>query len=201
MTPQAVLFDCDGVLVESERHTNKLLRDDLVQNGLDMTVDHVTGLFTGGTMESAMQEACRLGADLPPDWVDTFYAKMFVMLNREVQPVSGVARIVDSLFELGVPMAFCSNGPSEKMQITLNRTKLFSKLTPHIYSARDLGAPKLPVYAASAMPPKGRGPSWRRIAMKLRQICFRLAKAWAFDCFNYQTHCEVNCFLCDTAPV
>lgn len=142
MTQRAVLFDCDGVLVDSERLTHQLLRDDLAAHGLDMETHEVMGLFIGGTMESVREESVRLGAALPSDWVTQFYAKMFDLLEREVEPVDGVHGLVDALRANGTPMAVGSNGPYRKMKITLGRTGLLSAFAPHIYSARDLKRPK-----------------------------------------------------------
>ncbi|MEJ2017999.1 MAG: hydrolase, partial [Maritimibacter sp.] len=65
MTPKAVLFDCDGVLVDSERLTNAIVRDDLAAAGLEMTLDEVMNAFVGGTMVGVADEARRMGADLP----------------------------------------------------------------------------------------------------------------------------------------
>lgn len=142
MTPIAVLFDCDGVLVDSERLTNQLLRDDLATRGLDLPLEQVMGLFVGGTTESVMEEAARLGADMPTDWIETFYAKMFDLLAAEVEAVEGVSKLVEALLAKGVRIAVGSNGPSQKMQITLARTGLLDSFAPHVYSARDQGRPK-----------------------------------------------------------
>ncbi len=142
MTPKAVLFDCDGVLVDSEHLTNQLLRDDLAARGLEMTIAEVMGLFIGGTTEGVMEEARRLGAEMPDDWVSLFYEKMFQALEHQVEAVAGVTDLVDTLLARGIKMAVASNGPSQKMEITLGRTGLLPKLAPYIYSARDLGSPK-----------------------------------------------------------
>ena len=139
---RAVIFDCDGVLVDSEGITNRLLRDDLAGRGLDLPLDQVMTTFVGGTMEGVAAEAVRLGADLPGDWVDLFYVKMFAALGAEVEAVSGVADLLAQLQRAGIARAVGSNGPLAKMDITLRRTGLLDWLSPHIYSARDLENPK-----------------------------------------------------------
>ena len=139
---KAVLFDCDGVLVDSERLTNQLLRDDLSEYGLDMTLEEVMSAFVGGTMFAVSQEAIQLGARLPDDWVPAFYEKLYVVLGDQVEAVPGVSDLLDRLIGVGIRCAVASNGPASKMQITLRKTGLLQRLTPHIYSAQDLENPK-----------------------------------------------------------
>lgn len=138
----AVIFDCDGVLVDSEGITNRLLRDDLAQHGLDMPLEQVMSAFVGGTMEGVAAEAMRLGAALPPDWVELFYGKMFKALAAEVEAIAGVHDLLERLHRAGIACAVGSNGPLAKMDITLKRTGLWRWLTPHVYSARELAHPK-----------------------------------------------------------
>jgi len=142
MADQAVLFDCDGVLVDSEPITNRLLRDDLARHGLDMPLNDVMSLFVGGTMEDVAQQARDHGAALPATWVEDFYQIMFAGLAETVEAVPFVSDLLDRLSDMGVACAVASNGPLAKMDITLRRTGLFERLSPHIYSARDLERPK-----------------------------------------------------------
>lgn len=139
---RAVIFDCDGVLVDSEGITNRLLRDDLAQHGLNMPLDQVMSTFVGGTMEGVAAEAIRLGAALPDAWVDLFYVKMFAALEAEVEAIPGVADLLAGLHRSGIARAVGSNGPLAKMDITLRRTDLLEWLAPHVYSARELAQPK-----------------------------------------------------------
>ncbi len=139
---QAGIFDGDGVRVESESITNRLLRDDLAGRGLDLSLAEVMAIAWGGTMEGVAAEARRRGAALPPDWVDLFYAKMFAALEVEVEAIPGVSDLLSGLSRAGIARAVGSNGPLAKMDITLGRTGLLQWFAPHIYSARNLAHPK-----------------------------------------------------------
>lgn len=138
----AVLFDCDGVLVDSEVLTNQLVRDDLSTRGLDLTLEKTMELFVGKTMWGVAEKAVELGATLPDDWIPQFYAKLFDVMADEVEAVPGAADLLDRLTEVGIRVAVGSNGPVSKMDITLNKTDLMSRVSPHVYSAQDLPHPK-----------------------------------------------------------
>jgi beta-phosphoglucomutase-like phosphatase (HAD superfamily) len=105
-TPKLVIFDCDGVLVDSEPLTIKLLRDDLAHRGLDMPLDALMQMFVGGTMKSAGQKAATMGADIPADWTDQIYAKMYARLAEGVDLIDGVAELFELLDANGI--AYCS---------------------------------------------------------------------------------------------
>lgn len=137
-----VLFDCDGVLVDSEPVTNRLLRDDLAAHGLDLTVDRVIDLFVGGTMAGVMAEARRMGARLPDDWLDHIYARMFDALARDCDVIPGVPEMLDRLDAAGVGYAVGSNGPMAKMKVTLGRCGLWERLEGRVFSSHDCPAPK-----------------------------------------------------------
>lgn len=141
-TLKAVLFDCDGVLVDSEMLTNQLLRDDLAKRGLELTLEQTMDHFVGSTMWGVAKKAVELGAALPDDWIATFYAKMYDRLSDKVEPVPGAANLLDRLIDLGIQVAVGSNGPVSKMEITLNKTDLMSRVSPHVYSSQDLAHPK-----------------------------------------------------------
>ncbi|MEO3414301.1 HAD-IA family hydrolase [Roseovarius sp. CAU 1744] len=139
---RAVIFDCDGVLVDSERITIRLLRDDLARYGFDLPLDQIMAIFVGGTIKGGAVEVIRRGAALPEDWTELFYAKMFAALAAEVEAVPGVTDLLARLHQAGIARAVGSNGPPAKMEITLTRTGLRDWLSPHIYSAQELENPK-----------------------------------------------------------
>lgn len=139
---QMVVFDCDGVIVDSERLLNEVLRDDLATHGLDMTLDQVMDTFIGGTLGGVAIKARGMGADLGPDWVEAFYAKAYARLAEAVELIPGIEGVLDALDAAGVPYAVGSNGQIRKMEITLGRTGLLPRFEGRLMSAQDCDAPK-----------------------------------------------------------
>lgn len=140
--PALVIFDCDGVVVDSEGPTLLFLRDELADHGLDLTVAQVTELFIGGTMQGVFEEARKRGANLPQDWVDSYYTRLYALLAEEVAPVPGIEAVLDALEAAGVPYAIGSNGRAEKMAVTLGRTGLAPRFAGRAHSAQDPAHPE-----------------------------------------------------------
>ncbi|MEP2028709.1 MAG: HAD family phosphatase [Paracoccaceae bacterium] len=140
--PKLVIFDCDGVLVDSEPITNQILRGSLAAYGLDLQISDMGRLFVGGTMAGVMSKARELGADLPDHWLDVIYSQIYAELQEQVEIVPGVEVLLDQLDAAGVGYAVGSNGPMRKMEITLGRTGLLSRLEGRIFSSHDCAAPK-----------------------------------------------------------
>lgn len=143
MTADLVIFDCDGVLVDSEPITNRLLRDDLASRGLDLSYDEVVHRFVGGTMRAVGEEARAAGANIPDDWVDGFYEKMYGRLAEGTPLIPGIETLLDALDAANIPYAVGSNGSERKMQITLGPHKqVWSRLKDRLYSAHTYGVAK-----------------------------------------------------------
>ncbi len=142
MTPKLVIFDCDGVLVDSETVSNQVLVDNLARHGLKITLSECMGLFVGGTMKSVAETARKLGADLPQNWVDQIYSETYARLKQGVDPVKGVVEILDRLDAVGVKYCVASNGSLGKMQITLGQNNMLQRFENAIFSAHELGVSK-----------------------------------------------------------
>ncbi len=152
MRPEAVLFDCDGVLVDSEPLTDEVIIANLARYGLVVRGDEVTDLFLGGTLVGVGEEARRRGAELPDDWIDEIYAETLGRLRDGTPLVEGVVELIDRLDTLGIPFGVGSNGPRNKMEITLGQNGLWDRFKDMMASAHD-GLPAKPapdIYASLA---------------------------------------------------
>lgn len=155
MSVRGILFDCDGVLVDSEPLTTRVMRDSLAAHGLEMTLEEVDERFVGGTMAGVLTQATAMGALLPEGWVDDVYAQSYAVLREQVELIPGVIEMLDRCDAAGLAYAVGSNGRSDKMQITLGRTGLLDRFEGRMFSAQEVGQPKpapdVYLFAANAL--------------------------------------------------
>lgn len=137
MNLDVVIFDCDGVLVDSEPMTDGVISANLTRYGLAVSPGDVHRLFVGDTVDSVMGEARRLGADLPADWADEIYGEVFAVLENGAPVMPGVMPLLDALDAAGVATAIASNGPPEKMRRSLGPSGLWDRFDGRVYSAHS----------------------------------------------------------------
>jgi beta-phosphoglucomutase-like phosphatase (HAD superfamily) len=143
MKPKAVIFDCDGVVVDSEGMTFDLLVDAFCAHGQVISRAEIARDFIGGTMRDVANRARAAGARLPPDWVDSFYQQLYQHLAKGTPLVKGIETVLDRLDACAIPYAIGSNGTDEKMQVTLGQHPgLLARFKGHLYSGQTLGQPK-----------------------------------------------------------
>ncbi len=154
MDLKLVIFDCDGVLVDTEVLFNQALVEDLGRHGLRLTLAQCMGLFVGGTIPGVKAEAEKLGAVLPDTWVEDFYARAYTILGERTEPIAGIKDALDAIERAGIPYCVASNGRTQKMEITLGRTGMLERFKNVMFSAQAMGtakpAPDLFLAAAAA---------------------------------------------------
>src|SRR6185369_1977748 len=150
---ELVIFDCDGVLVDSERLAVRIDVRVLGELGWIMTEQEVVERFMGRTHEYMVSEIeAFLGRPLAPDWEDPFHQLYRDAFAAELQPVEGV---VDALDRITLPTCVASSGTHEKIRFTLGLTNLYDRFSGRIFSASEVArgkpAPDLFLHAAKRM--------------------------------------------------
>ncbi|MEE9426743.1 MAG: HAD family phosphatase [Paracoccaceae bacterium] len=140
--PKLIIFDCDGVLVDSEHISNQFLLDELASYGLTLTMADCDSLFVGGTFTSVAKIARGMGADLPEDWVTKFYERLYPHLAIGVPMVTGVANILDRVIGLNLPHCVVTNGSVRKMKITLGQNGYWEHFQNIQFSAHTYNVAK-----------------------------------------------------------
>jgi HAD superfamily hydrolase (TIGR01509 family) len=149
----AVIFDCDGVLVDTELISNTVLAGLLTQAGLPTTLEDCLRDYRGRSMTSVMELAAqRHGAPMPGDISERYDAETKLAFTRDLRPVAGVVAALD---RISLPACVASSGPHHKMAVTLRRTGLWERFEGRIFSATEVAhgkpAPDLFLHAARAM--------------------------------------------------
>lgn len=156
MATELVIFDCDGVLVDSEPLANGLLRDALAVVGLELTVAETRARFVGLSMTKVMGLVeDEISEKLPAGWLDDLQARTFEGFRRDLRPVSGIRAAINAIAGRGIAHCVASSGSLEKMSVSLGTTDLASLFGDRIFSAdmvaRGKPAPDLFLFAASQM--------------------------------------------------
>ncbi len=151
--PALTIFDCDGVLVDSELIALTVISLMMGERGHPMDVAACQAAFMGmhnADIIRAMES--RLGRPLPDDEGATMRARMIARLERELQPIRGVA---SALARLDGPRCVASSSDRERIRLTLRLTGLDRFFGEHIYSGTEVAhgkpAPDLFLHAARTM--------------------------------------------------
>ncbi|HEV2981973.1 MAG TPA: HAD family phosphatase [Solirubrobacteraceae bacterium] len=155
--PRLVIFDCDGVLVDSEVISNRVLAEMLSAEGLSTTLAQARRDYQGlmlGEVVVRVQE--KLGRTLPRDWLDRYEAERAAAFQRELEPVAGAAEAVERIKAAGIGVCVASQGALAKTRLSLALTGL-DRLFPETarFSAHSVAhgkpAPHLFLHAAESM--------------------------------------------------
>jgi HAD superfamily hydrolase (TIGR01509 family) len=153
VTFQLIIFDCDGVLVDSEVISCRAHAATLTRYGYPITADQVLDRFLGvSDLEARLIVEAEMGRKLPDDFTSQVKQATLQRYADDLQPVPYVAEAVAAI---NLPKCVASSGTPEKIRHGLSCAGLYDILSPHIFSAgqvkRGKPAPDLFLFAAEQM--------------------------------------------------
>jgi HAD superfamily hydrolase (TIGR01509 family) len=148
-----VIFDCDGVLVDSEPIAVRIDVEMLAEVGVTMSAQEVIERFVGRSPQVILAETeARLGRPLPEGWFERTEARIREAYATELKPVPGIAEALDEIHD---PVCVASSSGHDNLRYKLELTGLYERFAGHIFSATDVAngkpAPDLFLHAASRM--------------------------------------------------
>jgi len=151
--PKLILFDCDGVLVDSEPISLALTREHLARHGFAVTEDEGRDLFLGLSSASARKIAeGRMGGPLPDDFEAELSRETLARFEGELQ---GVPHLREAVAALARPVCVASSGSPERIRASLRIVGYADLFGPRLFSAREVAqgkpAPDLFLHAARAL--------------------------------------------------
>ena len=157
---ELVIFDCDGVLVDTEPTTNRLLAEVVTEAGWAVSTDDSIRLFKGRELIESVIDVEAVGGWPRLVLLDEFRRRRFAAFVAGCDPIEGAAELLDRLDALGAPRrCVASNGPPKKMHASLSACGLLDRFddggTPRLFSAYDIETwkpdPALFLHAAEVM--------------------------------------------------
>lgn len=151
--PGLVIFDCDGVLVDSEPISGPILRAHLAASGLALSAEDIDARFKGRTMpDIAVEIRERHGLTLDQTWIQAYRDATNAAFEKELQSIPHVHDAVVALCAANVRLCVASSGPVEKMNVSLGVTGLLTYFEDLLFSAWDVprGKPHPDVFLHAA---------------------------------------------------
>ena len=153
MRPELIIFDCDGVLVDSEVIACRADALCLAEIGIAMSAEEIMDRYLGiSAAEMCTDIELRLGHSLPANFAETLRARVAAVFDTELAPIAGVEAVLDAL-----PFRRCvaSSSAVERLRHSLSLTGLLGYFEPNVFSAtqvrRGKPAPDLFWFAADSL--------------------------------------------------
>ncbi|HTO55404.1 MAG TPA: HAD family hydrolase [Myxococcota bacterium] len=137
---ELVIFDCDGVLVDSEPIANRVLAECLCKIGLPTTLEESYATYKSRSWSQCLELIQgKLGRPVPEHFAADYYRRALAAYERELEAVPGIHQV---LARITTPICVASNGRHTTMQVTLRKTALWERFAGRIYSSMDVPRPK-----------------------------------------------------------
>jgi HAD superfamily hydrolase (TIGR01509 family) len=151
--PGCIIFDCDGVLVDSETIGIRVLLDMTAEYGVAMNFSEAVDEFSGRRLRDVLNVLqTQTATPFPSDFEQSFREQSYKVFQTEVLPVDGIRELLSSLT---IPFCVASSGPVEKIKLNLDLTGLLPYFSNRIYSGYDINSwkpdPGIFLHAAQQM--------------------------------------------------
>lgn len=142
--PAAVLFDCDGVLADTEALHDRIMAEEVSRLGWEITPQDAARRFRGLAWEAiAPQVEQRLGpGSVPADFLPGLIARVVRALEQEAEPIPGVLDALAAIRAAGIPMAVASNSSRAELATKLRRLGVAELFRERVFSVNDVPRPK-----------------------------------------------------------
>lgn len=149
--PELFIFDCDGVLIDSETIANRVNVEVLASLGVEFTLEDYMERFVGVSLHDEVLEIERLrNIKLPDDYESRLMGHKYKVFDEELRAIEGIAEFVK---RVETPKAVASGSSPERLEYTLKLTHLWELFAPHVYSTtlvpKSKPAPDIFLYTAN----------------------------------------------------
>jgi len=181
MKYKCIIFDCDGVLVDSETISAKIFMEMAETLGFKMDFNVAVERFAGVSMKENLQFIeNNIEGSLPVNFELEFRRQTYNAFKTDLKPIKGVHNLIN---KITVPFCVASSGPIEKIRLSLTTTNLIDKFEKNIYSCYQIGSwkpePGIYLHAAKKM---GFSPN-ECVVIEDSEAGIKAAKAGGFDVF------------------
>jgi len=153
MRPELIIFDCDGVLIDSEMVASRVVASNLSAQGWEMDAAAAMRLFMGmSIVEMEPMIEGRLRRRLPAGWRDGLAAELLAALKDEAVEVPGAKVMLERVTAMGIPWRVASNSSDEEMDVKFGRAGMAELVGKKKFAAMKVGRakPAPDVYLAAA---------------------------------------------------
>jgi HAD superfamily hydrolase (TIGR01509 family) len=153
MKNKCIIFDCDGVLVDSETISARIFIEMAESLGFKMDFDFAVERFAGVSMKENLNFIRdNIECTLPADFEQEFRRRTYDAFKTDLKPIEGIHNLIN---KITVPFCVASSGPVEKIKLSLTTTNLIDKFENRIFSCYEIGSwkpnPEIYLFAAKQM--------------------------------------------------
>ncbi len=150
---KCIIFDCDGVLVDSEAISAKIFREMAAELGFEIDFESVLEQITGTSMSDNLKFFSKnISGDLPENFESEFRKRSYEAFKTDLKPIKGIHELLE---KISIPVGVASSGPVEKIKLNLTTTNLIDYFGDNIYSCYEIGSwkpePEIYLHAAKKM--------------------------------------------------